>query len=94
MVLLEIHEMNIDRNTDRHIYRSDFAFRLLYNGEVLTSKIEDCPDDLELCDADILVQHVQQFAVLDADCQRQHPEPVQYTDTVSRTKEIFSTTEG
>ena len=94
MVLLEIHEVNIDGGTDRTIFRTNYAFRLLYNGQVLTHKIEACPDDLDMCDVEILLDRVDEFARLDADCQRQHEQPVAYKDAVSRAQEILSTTEG
>lgn len=68
MMLIETHEVNIDRNTDKKVFKSNFAFRLLYNGNVLTSKVKGCSPDLELCDLDILLSRVEPFAVLDRDC--------------------------
>lgn len=94
MVLLEIHEVNIDGTTNKQLFRSNYAFRLIYNGQVITPKIEACPDDLDLCDAEILVNLVKGFAVLDAPCQRQHEAPQEYHNTVSHAQEILSTTEG
>jgi len=94
MVLLEIHEVNIDGNTNKQLFRSNYAFRLIYNGQVITPKLEACPDDLDLCDAEILVSLVKDFAVLDAPCQRQHEPPQAYHNAVSHAQEILSTTEG
>ena len=38
------------------------AFRLIYNGEVITDRIDLCPDGLELCSLDILFQTIGPFA--------------------------------
>jgi hypothetical protein len=94
MMIIELHEVHIDGQTDSSMYRTNFAFRLIYNGQVLTHLLDDCPEDAELCDAAILMRRIKPFAVLDADCRRQHPPPVVHQDTVSRTKEILSTTGG
>jgi hypothetical protein len=48
----------IDGLTDRAIYKSDFAFRLLKDGEVLTSRIKGCPADADLCDVQVLLDRV------------------------------------
>ena len=67
MILIEIHEMSTTTNND---HPSGYAFRLLYNGEVLTSRIEGCNDDSDLCDSRILVERVGPFAKRyeDLDC--------------------------
>jgi len=36
MVILEIHKINLDDGKDDKVYSTDHAFRLLYNGNVLT----------------------------------------------------------
>jgi hypothetical protein len=41
---------------------------LLYNGKVLTSLMAGCPQDSQLCDANVLIHHVQQFATRAMDC--------------------------
>lgn len=89
MMLIELHEIDIDGNADRDIFRSDFAFRLIYNGVVVTQEIKGCPEDLELCDVSIL----DDFVLLLADCYRKHADPVQYQDAVIRTRDILSTTQ-
>lgn len=67
MILIEIHEMSTTTNND---YPSGYAFRLLYNGEVLTSRMEGCNDNSDLCDSRILVEQVRPFAkpYKDLDC--------------------------
>lgn len=49
-------------------FETDFAFRLIYNGIVLTDKVEGCPPDAVLCDAKILVDRVKSFANRSVDC--------------------------
>jgi Histidine phosphatase superfamily (branch 2) len=90
MVIIELHEMNVDGNTDRKIFPSDFAFRLIYNGVVITSQLVDCPQDLELCDANVLINYVLQ----ETNCDRTHTDSVPYKGAITRTKEIVSTTQG
>jgi hypothetical protein len=94
MVLIEIHEVNIDGRTDKHLYKSNYAFRLLVNGQVVTHTVDGCPADAELCDATMLTKKVAAFATNERDCARKYDRPEEYTDTVSRTKEILSTTGG
>jgi hypothetical protein len=95
MVLIEIHEVNIDgRTTDKTLYKSNYAFRLLVNGQVVTHTVSGCPADAELCDATILTKKVAAFATNERECARKYDRPEEYTDTVSRTKEILSTTGG
>jgi hypothetical protein len=44
MLVIELHEL-----IDSH-YSNTFAFRLVYNGNVLTSLVEGCPEAADLCD--------------------------------------------
>jgi Histidine phosphatase superfamily (branch 2) len=90
MVLIELHEMNVDGNTDKKVFPSDFAFRLIYNGKVITSQIIECPSDSELCDANVLID----YALQESNCDRKYPDSVPYKDVITRTKEIVSTSEG
>jgi hypothetical protein len=90
MVLLELHEMNVDGNTDNKFFSSNFAFRLIYNGAVITSQVDGCPLDSELCDANVLISHMLQ----EGNCDRKYPDSVPYKDAITRTKEIISTSEG
>lgn len=94
MIVLEIHEVNIDGFADKSIFRTDYAFRLLYNGRVLTTLVDGCPSDLDLCDLEILVNRVRTFATLERDCARQHEEATEWRGAVGRTKDLLSTTEG
>ena len=57
MIQIEIHEM-----ADGSAYPSGYAFRLIYNGQVLTSKMEGCANGAELCDSQVLVKQVAPFA--------------------------------
>ena len=63
----QIHEFVDDRN-DKSRYKSNFAFRLIYNGQVLTHRMGGCPSNSELCDAKVLVNHMQKFATRFVDC--------------------------
>jgi hypothetical protein len=68
MILIEIHEINATAHRLTTVYPSGFAFRLIYNGKVLTSRMDGC--DSELCDSRVLVERVKPFAKPydDADC--------------------------
>jgi len=90
MIVLEIHELV---NENDH-FPSNFAFRLLYNGNDLTGKIAGCLPELELCDTGVLVTRIESFATLDIDCGRRFPEPAEHIDPVTRTKVLVSTSEG
>jgi len=52
--------------TPHNDFPSNYAFRLLYNGQVLTSKIENCSGDL--CDLKVLLDLIEPFARLNRDC--------------------------
>jgi ubiquitin-like domain-containing CTD phosphatase 1 len=69
MIVLEIHEIFSELSADRKIFRSNFAFRLLYNGQVLTSLVDGCTEGLELCDWNVLSTRIEDFAILDRDCE-------------------------
>lgn len=75
MVLLEIHELNIDGRKTKSRYPSDYGFRLLYNGRALTSLVQGCPPDADVCDISHLQRQVQPFATRNRACERQHPIP-------------------
>ena len=90
MIVIELHEMNVDGNTDRKIFPSKFAFRLIYNGEVITSNVKSCEPDLELCNVETLIKLISQ----ERDCSRKHDDVVPYIDAMSRTKAIVATSDG
>eukprot|EP00588_Corethron_pennatum_P002588 CAMPEP_0194301648 /NCGR_PEP_ID=MMETSP0169-20130528/61909_1 /TAXON_ID=218684 /ORGANISM="Corethron pennatum, Strain L29A3" /LENGTH=502 /DNA_ID=CAMNT_0039051913 /DNA_START=93 /DNA_END=1598 /DNA_ORIENTATION=+ len=48
-------------------YPSGYAFRLVYNGDVLTQRIDAC--DGALCDLDVLRDAVRPFATWERDCE-------------------------
>jgi ubiquitin-like domain-containing CTD phosphatase 1 len=61
MLIIELYELDLtDEEYDkvRETYPTKTAFRMIYNGEVITPKIFACPQDDELCDIDLLVLHV------------------------------------
>ena len=66
MMLIEVYEV-ADADVDESEYQSGFAFRLIYNGDVLTSKMDGCSS--ELCDIENLLDQVLPFAKYeDRDC--------------------------
>ena len=66
-MLLELHEL-VDGKTDRKVYPTTFAFRLLYNGKVLTDKVTGCHAEYELCDFSVLQKLLEPFAVRLRNC--------------------------
>jgi len=62
MLVVESHILTTPHND----FPSNYAFRLLYNGQVLTSKIENCSGDL--CDLKVLLDLIEPFARLNRDC--------------------------
>lgn len=67
MMILEVHEL-VDGKTDRSVYPTKFAFRLLYNGQVWTDKIEGCHEEHDLCDFQVLRAIVEPIAVGEREC--------------------------
>ena len=94
MIVIELHEINIDGHADKDIFQSNFAFRLIYNGQVLTHLMDGCPNDSELCDAQVFLTTVGEFATPTPECRRRFPIPTVYEDTVSRAREFFATPGG
>ncbi len=64
----KIHEILDDTTKATSILESRFAFRLLYNGYILTDKVKGCIPGLELCDSQHLVNRVKPFARRNVDC--------------------------
>lgn len=58
MLLIEIHEI-LNHDPD---FPSGYAFRLIYNGNILTSKMDGCNEGSELCDSQVLVKQIMPFA--------------------------------
>jgi hypothetical protein len=76
MMILEHHVItNTNQEAQYDLFPSGHAFRLLYNGKVITSKIAECSNsssnnsnnesESDLCDLDILLKLVGDFAGLD-----------------------------
>ncbi len=66
MGLIEIHKINVTAHWQQlqalllTAFHSGYAFRLIYNGEVLTSRMDRC--NSELCNLLVLVERVSPFA--------------------------------
>ena len=108
MVVIEIHEM-VDDNYNRQKFKSGYAFRLIYDGKVLTSAVAGCGDGNpdndkngvnDLCDAQILLNHLSPIATRTMNCSlsdgdlnggdgRQHNAMVVAKDIVSDTVGIL-----
>eukprot|EP00956_Cyclotella_meneghiniana_P011681 scaffold16436_cov47-Cyclotella_meneghiniana.AAC.1 len=57
MILIEIYDMSQNNSIE---FPSGYAFRLIYNGNVLTQRMENCSS--ELCDSKTLLDQVMPFA--------------------------------
>jgi len=68
MMIVETHEI-VGGSPNRSIFASDFAFRLLYNGRVLTTLIDGCDTHSDLCDWDVLKQRLRPFAIQKRSCE-------------------------
>jgi hypothetical protein len=91
MFLIEVHELVDDLNQDTTAFKNDFAFRLIYNGKVLTPLVNGCPKDNELCDIKHLVDRIQPIAVRNVDCVDPKEDEV---NAIQVAKMIVSKTEG
>lgn len=70
MLLIEVYEMSYEGEQSE--FSSGYAFRLIYNGQVLTSRMNGC--NSELCDSKVLVDQVMPFAMFEErDCASSHP---------------------
>jgi hypothetical protein len=60
MIIVETYDMSAaDGSGD---FPSGYAFRIVYNGRVLTGKFSTCAKDVELCDLDVLLSYLDAFA--------------------------------
>jgi hypothetical protein len=89
MMIMEVHSINLDNSKDYKVFREDHAFRLLYNGKVLTHLVRGCPEDTDLCDAGILIAAVDEMARKRSECSRQYPVPKEYSGSFSAAKAIL-----
>jgi hypothetical protein len=75
------------------VFKSDFAFRLLFNGKILTSLISGCPQDCELCDISRLLDIVDPLTDQAPDCSVPPvEEPI--SQVMVKTQALMSTKEG
>ena len=69
MILIEIYEIHGDSKGSSATFPSGYAFRLIYNGAVLTSRMEGCNANTELCDSKVLLDQIMPFAIFEErDC--------------------------
>ena len=87
--LPKLHEL-VD-GFDAAYFESNYAFRLVYNGKVLTSEVEGCPKDMELCDFQTLFERLKPFAKRSIDCVDPN---AGIENGVEIAKSILSTTAG
>ena len=50
------------------VYTTNYVFRLLFNGEILTHLIQGCPPESQLCDMKIFTDLVNPMATRTPDC--------------------------
>jgi ubiquitin-like domain-containing CTD phosphatase 1 len=80
MVLIEVYDVSSSKDDDPSEFPSGYAFRLIYNGAVLTSRMDGC--SAELCDSQVLVDQVMPFAMFEErDCASTQPESKTFDDT-------------
>lgn len=92
----QIHEL-IDGISDKAVYTTDFAFRLLFNGKILTSFVPGCPAEAELCDAAVLKKLIDPIATRVPDCTLRHPKsslPTSSKEAITKAQTLLTTTEG
>jgi len=94
MMVLEIHQINIDNRKNKDLYLTNNGFRLIYNGEVLTHKVAGCPPETDICDFSMLAVLLDEFATLDRDCARKYPVIETETNTVTQAGKVLSTKLG
>jgi len=69
LIVIEIHDIiNSSSAEVAKAYPSGQAFRLVYNGDVVTPKMRGCLTNSDLCDISILLDRVLSFATEDRDC--------------------------
>lgn len=91
--IIEIHKVAGDDPTFKA--KSETKFRLIYNGEALTSRVDGCLDDSDLCDASVLVDMVTPFAkIVDRDCKSLIPTDNGAYSPVLATEELLTTPGG
>jgi len=92
MIAIEMHQVNLDGTKDKQLFKTDYAFRLVYNGQVITSRMDGCPENTELCDAEILFSQLEPFATRARNCSRQDAIVEEHSSAVSSAKDFFLST--
>lgn len=93
MIIIEIHKLT-DKKSNKTIFKSNHAFRLIYNGQVLTSLIDNCHSDMEFCDATVLVQRAMSIVQSLRNCSLHHSESIQQQDSIEEAESFISTPGG
>jgi hypothetical protein len=68
LLTIEIHKLGDDR--DKTVFPDEAVFRLIYNGNVITSLLEKCSSKSSFCDAQVLVEQTVSFSRRDLSCAR------------------------
>ena len=84
----------IDGQADQTLFTTDYAFRLLFNGKILTSLIPGCSNKSELCDVTQLLTIVDPLTNEERDCSVPSVEELPNNQVVVKTKKLMSTKEG
>jgi ubiquitin-like domain-containing CTD phosphatase 1 len=82
LIILEVHNVGYD---------DDRAFRLIYNGQVLTDKVEGCLEGYELCDVMYLFNRLRKIAVKERDCSSEF---MLKNDGTKQLEQVLFTREG
>jgi hypothetical protein len=88
MLVIEIHEINLDGRKDPALYTSDFGFRMIYNGKVITDQMKGCPRGQEICDSTKLLEAMY-YDVKSRNCKRLYAIPVEFTPAVTQATAIL-----
>ena len=91
-LLIEIHKVSGDDPAFKGATK--YMFRVIYNGEAVTSRMDDCPNDSDLCDAKVLIDLVTPFAkIVDRDCKSSIDKDGAYSSVLA-TEELLTTPGG
>ena len=91
-MLIELHNVSGDDPTFKG--KTKYMFRIVYNGEAVTSRMDDCPSDSDLCDASVLIDLVTPFAtIVDRDCKSSINDNDAYSSVLA-TEELLTTPGG
>lgn len=88
MLLIEIHDINLNGRKDPTLYPTDFGFRLIYDGKVITDKLKGCPSGEDMCDASKLLVALF-YDIETRNCERLYAIPQEFIPAVSQATEIL-----